>query len=191
MGGYVEWPAPNGAGDGEEEDDTTNCYAHQVAPAEHWDLRNVIAILQSVPKKTSSLDGHRRAQSSPYFSTRLRELPKRLETVRQAIAERDFEKLGATVEAEAIDLHCVAMTSDPAIFYWQPGTLTVLETVRQLRADGVPAWSTMDAGANVHVLCLPASEADVAERLAALPAVEKVLRDGVGNGPIYEDQHLL
>jgi len=184
MGGYVEWPADGVAEDGSES------YAFQVASADHWDLRNVIAVVETGAKETSSLDGHRRARTSPYWRTRQRRLPARLETVREAIRQRDFETLGPVIEAEAIDLHCLAMTSNPAIFYWQPATLTVLAAVRGLRQDDIAAWSTMDAGANVHVICEPHCEAAVAERLGALPEVERVIRDGVGPGPQVETEHL-
>ncbi len=183
LGGYVEWPAVE-AGD-------ERCAAGQVATAEHWDLRDVIAIVESGPKSTSSLDGHRRARTSPYFEHRLECLRSRLDVVRKAILERDFARLGPAVEAEAIDLHTIAMTSAPPIFYWRPATLAVLEAVRQMRDDGLEAASTMDAGANVHVICTPSSEGEVAARLSRLDGVQRVLRDGVGPGPVREDEHLL
>ncbi len=66
------------------------------------------------------------------------------------------------LEEEAIDLHVIGMTSKPPIFYWKPATLAVLEAVRLLRRDGVEAAATMDAGANVHVICTPAAEETVA-----------------------------
>jgi diphosphomevalonate decarboxylase len=185
LGGYVEWPAEGSAADGTEH------HAFALADADHWDLRNVIAVVETGAKETSSLDGHRRARTSPYWDTRQRQLPGRLEAVRRAIQERDFGALGPVVEAEAIDLHCVAMTSNPAIFYWQPGTLEVLAAVRALRRDGTPAYATMDAGANVHVLCPPEAEEAVAERLGGIAAVERVIRDGVGPGPHIEEEHLL
>lgn len=187
MGGYVEWPA---SGDFGALSSRAECYARQLAPAEHWDLRNVIAVVQRGAKGTSSLDGHRRARTSPYFRTRLRRLPERLKAVRAAIEERDFPRLGKVVEAEAIDLHCVAMTSEPAIFYWRPETLTVLEAIREMRDDGVAAYGTMDAGANVHVICLPESEAEVASRLGRLDIALSLIHDGVGPGPVAEDEHL-
>ncbi len=187
IGGYVEWPA--GAGFGPVSS-SVECYARQLAPASHWDLRNIIAVVEQGAKKTSSLDGHRRAQTSSYFRTRQRRLPGRLKAVRQAIEERDFEQLGSVVEAEAIDLHCVAMTSEPAIFYWRPATLAVLEVVREMRQDGLGAYGTMDAGANVHVICLPESEQAVAERLGQLDFEVKLIHDRVGAGPVAEDEHL-
>ncbi len=180
LGGYVQWPESGGGN-----------FAEQLWDHHHWDLRDVIAVVESGHKEVSSLDGHRRARTSPYFDTRLRELPKRLETVRRALRDRDFRTLGPVIEAEAIDLHCVAMTSNPAIHYWKPATLTVLEAVRGLRRDGVEAWITMDAGANVHVICEPASESDVFARLDGLDGVLEIIRDGVGAGPFTESEPLL
>lgn len=178
MGGYVEWPAP-----GSDPDDP---HAAQVAPSTHWDLRDLIAVVETGAKEVSSLEGHRRAPSSPYFARRLADLPARLERVRDALRRRDFAALGAAVEEEALDLHVMAMTSRPSIHYWRPGTVEVLQAVRDLRRDGVEAWSTMDAGANVHVITLPPHEAEVASRLEALPGVRSLIRDGVGSGPTVE-----
>lgn len=192
MGGYVEWPFGDGdhedAGDNENGED--DCHAYQLAPASHWDVRDVVAVVEEGPKATSSLEGHLRAPTSPYFETRLRHLPLRLANVREALERRDFEQLGEAVEAEAIDLHCVAMTSNPAIFYWQPATLTVLEAVREMRRAGIAAYSTLDAGANVHVICLPESQGAVTEWLAATGVVRRMIHDGVGEGPVVEDEHL-
>jgi diphosphomevalonate decarboxylase len=176
-GGYVEWPV----GDGER-------YAgRQIASEEHWKLCDVIAVVESGPKKVSSLDGHRRAASSPYFERRQERLPEKIERVRAAIRDRDLAALGPVVEEEAIDLHLIAMSSTPPIFYWKPATLAVLEAVWELREEGVGAWATMDAGANVHVLCEPADEPRVAGRLHAEPMVELVLRDRVGGGPVWRE----
>jgi diphosphomevalonate decarboxylase len=181
MGGYVEWPAT---------DSDEDSRAVQLANADHWDLCDVIAVVEIGPKAVSSRDGHRLALTSPYLSRRLELLPERLAKVRRAIAERDLELLGPVLEEEAIDLHLIAMSSRPPIFYWAPGTVAVLRTVRELRQEGLAAWATMDAGANVHVICDPDSEEDVAERLESLPAVGFVIQDGVGPGPETDSEHL-
>ncbi|MEM6796219.1 MAG: diphosphomevalonate decarboxylase [Acidobacteriota bacterium] len=188
LGGYVEWPASSSSAPKGSAGPVS--YAAQVASAEHWDLRDVITIVESGPKDVSSLDGHKRARTSPYFEKRLQDLPARLDLVRRAIAARDFEILGPEIEREAIDLHMIAMTSRPAIFYWQPPTLAVLAAVRALRADGVAAFSTLDAGANVHVICRPEDEAQVADRLRAVQGVERLILDRVGQGPRVEAEHL-
>jgi diphosphomevalonate decarboxylase len=180
LGGYVEW-SPEGLRTG---------HAVSVAPASHWDLRDVIAIVDHGEKDVSSLDGHRIATSSPHFETRQRILPERLALVRRAIGERDLPALGPVLEEEAIELHLIAMSSKPPIFYWKPGTVQVLERLRGLRREGLSAWSTMDAGANVHVICAPEAEAPVIAALEGLSGVSGVLLDGVGEGPRDEWEHL-
>jgi len=110
--------------------------------------------------------------------------------VRRAIRARNLAELGPILEEEAIDLHLIAMSSVPPIFYWSPGTVGVLRAVRELRQEGVQAYATMDAGANVHVICEPDSADDVAARLDSLPVVGFVIRDGVGAGPEADADHL-
>jgi diphosphomevalonate decarboxylase len=181
LGGYVQWPA----GEGPEEE-----HAVQLLPAEHWDLRDVVAILEEQAKEVSSRQGHERAPSSPYFESRQRLLGERLERVRQAILARDFSALAPIVEEEAIDLHLIAMSSRPPVFYWRPGTLEVLAILRRLRQEGLEVCATMDAGANVHMICTPDSEAAVTEAVETIAGVRSLIHDGVGVGPAIVDDHL-
>jgi len=185
MGGYVQWPLEST--DGTDDDPC----ATPLAAAAHWDLRDVVAIVDRRAKTVSSRDGHALAPTSPYFARRLERLPARLETVRRALAERSFADLAPVVEEEAIDLHLIAMSSRPPIFYWQPATLEVLAAARDLRLDGVEVCATMDAGANVHLICTPTSEPEVVARLEDLGGVREIVRDRVGPGPREVDHHLL
>jgi diphosphomevalonate decarboxylase len=54
----------------------------------------------------------------------------------------------------------------------------------------VLACSTIDAGANVHVICPASSEPQVAAALEAMPEVEELIRDRVGTGPTFDHDHL-
>lgn len=182
-GGFVEWPA------GAADDDLAP--ADRLAPASHWDLACVIAVVETGEKEVSSLDGHRRATTSPHFARRLELVPERLDAVRGAIRGRDLSALGPVLETDAVELHTIAMTSVPPIFYWSPGTLEVLAAVRDLRRDGVAAYATMDAGANVHVICEPVDAAAVADRLNGIESVVRVIRDRAGDGPRSEAEELL
>ena len=172
-GGYVEWP-----------DGDSNAGV-QILDEGAWQLCDLVAVVETGAKKVSSRDGHRRAVTSPYFAPRLAALAGRLERVRSALLGRDFEALGEAVEEEGIDLHLIAMSSRPPVYYWSPGTIEVLAAVRGLRADGVAAYATMDAGANVHVICQPVDGPQVADRLEALRSVEHVLRDRTGGPPVW------
>lgn len=181
LGGFVEWP-----GDPRDPESA----ARQFAPPDHWPLCDLVAVIDPTHKAISSREGHRRAPSSPYYTRRLEILPDRTRRVRDALLARDFAHFAQAVEEEAIDLHLIAMSARPPTFYWQPGTVAVLEAVRCLRADGLDACATIDAGPNVHVLCIAAHARQVQEALAEVPSVRTIIADKVGDGPRFADKHL-
>ncbi|MER8041599.1 diphosphomevalonate decarboxylase [Streptomyces sp. NPDC094032] len=181
LGGYVRWPGGP---------DTPAGPAVQVAPADHFRLCDVIAVVDDGPKATSSREGHRRALTSPYFARRLELLPERIRTVERALWDRDFAAFAEAVETEAVDLHLIAMSATPPTFYWQPGTLAVLAAVRALRDRGVAACATIDAGPNVHVLTVPEHAEEVRRAVAAVPGVRHTIADEAGYGPYLCDDHL-
>jgi diphosphomevalonate decarboxylase len=51
-----------------------------------------------------------------------------------------------------------------------------------LRADGTPAFVTIDAGPQVKVLCQPGDAARIADALRAVPGVERVVACTPGGG---------
>jgi diphosphomevalonate decarboxylase len=171
--GYVEWY--NG-------DDATS-YAASIAPPEHWALADVVAVVDPHVKKIGSAANHRLATTSPYFQTRLDELANgRLDHVREAILHRDLTRLGELIEADAISMHVICMTQVPPSFYWNGGTFDVLHAVREWRAQGLEAYVTMDAGANVHVICAATDRNTVQARLEQIPSVQFTLANGPGPG---------
>ena len=172
-GGYVEWRM--GTDDGDS-------YAVSITPPAHWPLVDCIAIVNETHKKTGSTEGHALASTSPLQAGRLADTPRRLELCRRAILERDFEALTAVIELDSDMMHGVMMTSEPALHYWMPASLEVMNAVRSLRAENVPACCTVDAGANVHVLCPEKEAQEITRRLRTITGVKDVLAAGVG-GP--------
>jgi diphosphomevalonate decarboxylase len=172
-GGFVEWQA--GASD-------EDSFAVSIAPPEHWDMTDCVAIISAGHKKTGSTEGHALAPTSPLQAARVADAPRRLDLCRRAIRERDFEALAAVVELDSDMMHAVMMTSSPALFYWQPASVAVMEAVRTWRAGGLPVLYTVDAGPNIHLLCAREQAEVVARRARELPGVQEVLVAGVG-GP--------
>jgi diphosphomevalonate decarboxylase len=105
-----------------------------------------------------------------------------LDICRNAILKKDFEALANIIELDSDIMHSVMMTSNPPLMYWQSATLEIFHQVRGWRASGLPVGYTVDAGANVHVICLAESAGEVEKRLRELPGVSDVLVAGVG-GP--------
>ncbi len=52
-------------------------------------------------------------------------------------------------------MHASAIAAAPGVIYWLGATVEVMAAVRGLRASGTGAWSTIDAGPHVKVLCAP------------------------------------
>ena len=103
------------------------------------------------------------------------EAPKRLEQCREAILNRDFEALAEVSELDSNMMHAVMMTSTPPLFYWQPTTLAIMGTVQSWRRGGIPVFFTVDAGPNVHVICLGGSENQVMGKLNQIQGVQRVI----------------
>ncbi len=157
-------------------------YAVQLAPPDHWDLRDLVVVVSTQHKAVTSAEGHSLAPTSPFFHQRLADLPTRLAMVRRAVLERDLETLGQALESEAIELHLIALTSRPPLHYLTPATLQVIHAVQTWRAEGLPAYFTLDAGPNVHLICETPYADELRTRLSSLPSVKEVIANAPGPG---------
>jgi diphosphomevalonate decarboxylase len=145
--------------------DGTDAFATPIETSFVDDIRMVIAIVGGgVPKTHGSRDAMEHcAQTSPFYRAWIDTVLRDLVAAEAAIASRNIRALGEIAEANALAMHASAIAARPAIIYWQPATLAALATVRALRANGVAAWATMDAGPHVKVL----TTREDAERIAA------------------------
>jgi diphosphomevalonate decarboxylase len=171
--GFTEWLA--GSSD-------LDSYAVSIAPPNHWALCDCIAITHAGEKQAGSTEGHRIADSSPLQAARVADSPRRLILCREAILNRDFQKLADTIEMDSNLLHAVMMSSTPALYYWRGATIEVMNAVRSWRKGGLPCAFTIDAGPNVHVICPTESASQLQVRLQEIPGVESVIVSGVGVG---------
>lgn len=176
FGGYCEMHA--GVLDTGED-----CYAEGLFEPDHWPLRVVVAITDSGPKAVSSREGMNRTMaSSPYYPAWVASVASDLEHARRAVAGRDFEALVAVAESSALKMHASALAAQPGLLYWNAATVACLHRVRELRAQGLGVFFTVDAGPQLKAVCLPGDAAEVASALEAVPGVSRVLQTGLGAG---------
>lgn len=175
--GFVEWYRG---------DNDNSSFAVSIAPADHWDLVDCIAIVDDGEKSTGSTEGHQIAHTSPLQSARVADAEHRLDLCRNAIKHRDFEALAQVIELDSNLLHAIAMTSTPATYYWKPATLDLMQTVISWRQSGLPVAFTIDAGPNVHVICKSEVALSVKEKLIEQIGVQGVLISGPGKGTRLE-----
>jgi diphosphomevalonate decarboxylase len=171
--GFVEWRAGTS--------DSTS-YAYSLFPADYWDIRDVIAIVGSDVKKISSTEGHSSVASSPLFIARIKGMPQKIKKIKEAIRNKDFSAFGEVSEAEALNMHAIMMTSRPALIYWTPTTLRVMHQIIDWRSGGLESYFTIDAGPNVHVLCLAKDALKLEQRLSGIEGVQKVIVNQPANG---------
>ena len=172
-GGFVEWHTDLFSGES---------YAVSIAPKDHWMLVDLIAILSDQHKPVGSEAGMLLADTSPLQQARILDAPRRIEVCRNAILNRDFEAFAQVTEQDSNLMHAVMMTSRPPLFYWQPQSLAIMLAVKEWQADGIPVTYTLDAGPNVHLICLPEAVTEVLSCLRQFPGVLDVLK-GTPAGP--------
>jgi diphosphomevalonate decarboxylase len=178
-GGYVEWQKG-------ERTDGKDSAANQLLSEQDWNISILSVLVASKQKKVSSREGMKRTvETSPFYAGWLQTVEKDLETAKGAIKSRDFESLGKVVEANALKMHATMLGAEPPILYWQSGTMEVMHHIQNLRLSGIPVFFTIDAGANVKVLCLPEDEKLVYESLLTLPSVQSVFTCHPGPGITY------
>jgi diphosphomevalonate decarboxylase len=176
--GFVEWYC----GDRDE-----NSYAASIASPASWDLVDCIALVTASHKEVGSTAGHHLAHSSPLQTARIQDAQRRLDICRSAILKQDFQKFADIVELDSNLMHAVMMTSTPSLFYWEPQSLEVMRNVRNWRSQGIPVCYTLDAGSNVHVICLASAFEKIKNNLEQMNFVQRVIIARPGSGARVSD----
>ncbi len=178
-GGFVEWKEGT-------RDDGLDSYAVPIAPQEHWDVRVAAVVLTAREKDISSRVGMKRTvDTSVFYQGWLDSVPHDLSEIKDGIQVKDFEKVGSIAEANCLKMHATTLGATPPFTYWHDTTMAVMQTVQGLRADGIPAYFTIDAGPNVKVLYLPEHEEKVQQTLSSTPGVTDVILSRAGSGISY------
>ena len=182
FGGFAEWRKG-------DRPDGTDSHAVPVAPQAHWpEVRMAVTILSAAPKAVSSRAGMTStARTSPFYPGWLATVDQDLAEARAAIAAKDLEHLGTVAERSALKMHATMLGAQPPFTYWQPATVAVMHAVWALRAQGVPAWVTIDAGPNVKVLTAAAHLPAVEAALRAVAGVTDLVTCGPGPGVAWLD----
>ncbi|MBL9026049.1 MAG: diphosphomevalonate decarboxylase [Myxococcales bacterium] len=175
FGGFCELRA------GREGDETLA--AAEVAPKTHWDLAVVVAVTREGPKDVGSSEGMKHTSlTSPYFPAWVESAPAMFETVKRGLLARDFSVLGPAVEQSALAMHAAALAAAPATIYFTGATLEAVLEVRRIRASGLDAYLTIDAGPHVKVVTRGELATEVAKRMEQVPGVLRTIIARPGDG---------
>jgi diphosphomevalonate decarboxylase len=156
-------------------------------PADSWPLQVVVAITATGPKPVSSTEAMEASRkTSPFFERWVEQQPGDLAAAREAIANQDFSALATVAEHNCLKMHSVMWASRPPMIYWNNVTLACMQTIRDLQADGVSVFFTIDAGPQVKAVCTPEDVAQVHEAMTRTAGVEAVMLSRLGEGAALE-----
>jgi diphosphomevalonate decarboxylase len=171
--GFVEWYK------GENHETS---YAESIADPDYWDLVDVIVVVSDSHKKTGSTEGHQSAHTSDLQAGRLLHVDDRLRRCKEALLDRNFYAFAEVVEEDSNLMHSVMMTSRPPLFYWQPASLAIMHSVKQWREDGLQVCYTLDAGPNIHCICVRKDAQQVISQLKTMSGILDIRVAAAGRG---------
>lgn len=177
FGGFVKWHKGNRA-------DGLDAFSEPLYHAMgHWPLEFIAVIVEDKAKDMSSRNGMAQSvATSPLYSGWLESIEADIERAEKAILSQNLKDLGEVMEHNTLKMHATMMTATPPFIYWTAGTLSVMHAVKELRTQGIETYFTIDAGANVKVLCHERDTDKVNQSLQSLPLVQQTIKCKAGPG---------
>ncbi|MFQ5911229.1 MAG: diphosphomevalonate decarboxylase, partial [Thermoplasmata archaeon] len=126
-------------------------YSYQIE-SEDLQMGMIVAL---VPAFKRTEDAHREAPSSPFFDSRVAEMPRMIDEMELAIKQGEVGKICELAEKDTLMLHGITMTGASEMVLWRPDTMSVILKVRDMRERGIPAFFSIDTGATVYVNTFP------------------------------------
>ena len=160
-----------------------NFHATSLADPNYWELQVVVAVTSRATKDVGSSAGMERSRkTSDFFTAWLETADSDFDEAMAAVRNIDFEKLADVSEKSCLKMHAVMLTSIPTLAYWNSTTISCMDSIRRLRADGTEVFFTNDAGPQVKAVCRPTSVNTVAQTLRDIPGVQDIVICGLGGG---------
>ncbi len=175
-GGFAIWYA----------DRNGRSYAEQLAGPVELDLGMVVV---PIPSDVRTDEAHAEVLSSPLFEARLSRVNTLIEAMKDAVRNRDIASIGQLAEEDSLSLHAITMTGSSHIVLWEPETIRVLREVLKMKAEGIPAWYSMDTGPSVFINTFKKHTGEVAGRLRQA-GTRNVITSAVGDKPKPVMEHL-
>jgi diphosphomevalonate decarboxylase len=184
FGGFVKLPA------GTDEQSA----AVQLYDENHWDLRDVIAVVDPGLKKIKSRDGMRMTTRScppEIYSGFVAASETHSSDAEAAIESKDLQKLGEVYESDNAYFREVCMNTEPALDYWSKSTADVFNAVSELQNEGLVIFAGTDAGPNVHIFCESQDSMRLIDMLHGLQGVVDIIHCKPGGPSISTEAHLM
>jgi diphosphomevalonate decarboxylase len=95
---------------------------------------------------------HEESVSSPFFTSRVREVKAEVSKLLRAIKKGDVSEVCRIAENDSLSLHAVTMTGKGGLVLMSPETINVIRRVRAMREEqDIPVWYSLDTGPSVFL----------------------------------------
>ncbi len=179
--GFVEWL------EGEKNDDS---YAASIFPPDYWAIVNIVAIVSTEKKEVPTSQGHTCAVVSPFFQPRIARMKNKIELCKKLIEKKDFTQFGELIEAEALEMHAVMITSRPSLLYWTPQTLIMMKQIQKWRKEGLEAYFTINTGQDIHIIVQKKDKNSLVKKLQSIEVVKQIIENSPSPGACPCEKHL-
>jgi diphosphomevalonate decarboxylase len=169
-------------------------YAVQVFDEKHWDIRDVIAVVDPGQKKVKSRDGMRLSTKTcppEIYDNFVAVAESHVMEAEAALGAKDLPGLGQTYEFDNAFFREVCLNTEPALDYWTKATADVFNLVSELRSDGLEIFAGTDAGPNVHIFCEPDDASKLTVSLHKLAGVKEIIHARPGGPSVRLEDHLI
>lgn len=179
-GGFACW------GDSEMSE-TTDKYATALSVhPELAHLHDSVLVVSGKEKNVSSTAGHGRMGEHFFANARYAQAKYHFTKCVAALKAGDMEAVGEILEAEALSLHAMMLTSPQVYTLLKPNTIAAMERIWAFRRETkLPLYFTLDAGPNLHLIYPDQFQHKIATFInhELSPLGEKIIHDKVGEGP--------
>ena len=174
-GGFVEWQAGH---------DNESSFAVPIDETPDIDLALLSVVINKHSKKISSTVGMENSvKSSPFYPNWVTLVSSEIKEIKQAIAQKDLQKIGEISEHNAMSMHALTLSADPSFTYFAPETIRIIQLIQELRRKGLFAYATIDAGPNVKIICtkesLPKVQTYIEQQLSDVTTVVANIGPGI------------
>jgi len=179
--GFVEWLNGNSS---------ETSYAVSLFSPDWWDIADIVVVVNTGKKEVSTTEGMKTTITSPFFKTRLDNIKEKILTAKKLLKEKNFISFGELVEAEALELHAIMLTSNPSLIYWTPGTLKMMKLVKKWRKEDLPVYFTINTGQDIHLIVEGINKDHVVEKLKEVEEVRNIIVNKPAKGARLIEDHL-
>jgi len=181
---------PNGITEWLDGETSDTSFAVSLHPPEYWDICDVVAVVSEGPKDVATTEGMKSAQKSLFFEARRSHMKEKIMLCKKFLAEKKFQAFGELIEAEALELHAIMLTSTPSLIYWTPGTLRIMKLCKVWRNEGIPVYFTINTGQDIHLICEKSTVEVLKNKIGEIEEVKNIIVNRSAPGAHLTDEHL-